>query len=100
MIKLSIVGYIKNNRFYLMCLDTDILVVADSFEEAKQKMLNALISYLRTFTHKEILDGRYIRRAPLKFWMKYYLGEFLSSLINLSRLKAKYDVKEENLRFA
>lgn len=100
MIKLSLIGYVKNNRFYVMCLDTDILVVADSFEEAKRKIIDALISYLSTFTHEEISAGKYIRKAPLKYWIKYAMAAIKLSVINFSKLRANYDVNGEHLSFA
>ena len=100
MIKLVLVGYVKNNRFYVMCLNTDILVVADSFEEAKRKMVDALISYFDTFNHEEILAGKYKRNAPAKFWIKYYLAAIKFSIINFSRLNAEYDINGDHLSFA
>lgn len=100
MIKLSLIGYVKNNRFYMMCLDTDILVVADSFEEAKKKIIDALVSYLGTFTHEEILAGKYIRKAPIKYRVKYAIAAIKLSIINLSKLNVEYDVNGERLSFA
>jgi hypothetical protein len=100
MIKLSLIGYVKNNRFYMMCLNTDILVVADSFEEAKKKIIDALVSYLSTFTHEEILEGKYIRKAPAKYWIKYLVAAIKLSIINFSKLSAEYDVNGERLSFA
>ena len=66
MVDLLVVSYIKNYRIYMRCLNIDILVIADSFEEAKKRMIHTLISYLETFSHAEILAGEYIRKAPAK----------------------------------
>ena len=100
MIELLLVGYVKNNRFYIMCLSTDILVVADSYEEAKTKMINALVSYLSTFTHEELLAGEYIRKAPFKYWIKYSIAAIKISIMNFNKLTAKYDVNLEHFSFA
>ena len=100
MVKLLVVGYVKNNRFYMMCLNTDILVVADSYEEAKKKMMDAIASYFLTFKHEEILAGKYKRSAPSKYWLRYYLAAIRISLMNFSKLNIKYNVNEDRLSFA
>jgi hypothetical protein len=82
-----------------MCLSTDILVIADSFKEAKKKMMHTLISYFETFSHAEILAGKYIRKTPIKYWIKYGLVTIKLSLINFSRLNIKYNIIERNLSF-
>lgn len=100
MIKLLLVGYIKNNRFYIMSLDTDIMVVADSFEEAKKKMVDALISYFNTFSNEEIIAGKYIRKAPFKYRFKYLMAAIKLSILAFSKLNANYDINGEHLSFA
>lgn len=99
MVDLLVVGYVKNNRFYMMCLNTAILVIADSFEEAKKKMIYTLISYFETFSRAEILGGKYIRKTPTKYWIKYCLAAIKFSVINFSRLNVKYNINENHLSF-
>ena len=99
MVDLLFVGYVKNYRFYMKCLTTDIMVIADSFEEAKKRMINTLFSYFETFSNSEILAGKYIRKAPAKYWIKYGLAAIKLPIINFSRLNIKYYVNEENMSF-
>ena len=99
MVDLLVIGYVKNYRFYMKCLTTDILVIADSLEEAKKKMINTLTSYFETFSHAEILAGVYIRKTPTKYWIKYGLAAIKLSLINFRRLKVEYNINENNLNF-
>ncbi|MEJ2613797.1 MAG: hypothetical protein P8Z35_02470 [Ignavibacteriaceae bacterium] len=99
MIDLLVVGYVKNYRFYMKCLNTDVLVIADSFEEAKKRMIYTLILYFANFSHAEILAGKYIRKASIKYWIKYSLAAIRLSMINFSRLNVKYNINENNLRF-
>ena len=99
MVDLLVVSYIKNYRIYMRCLNIDILVIADSFEEAKKRMIHTLISYLETFSHAEILAGEYIRKTPTKYWIKYGLAAIKLSLINFRRLKVEYNINENNLNF-
>ena len=99
MVDLLVIGYVKNYRFYMKCLTTDILVIADSLEEAKKKMINTLTSYFETFSHAEILAGKYIRKASIKYWIKYSLAAIKLSTINLSRLSIKFNINENDLNF-
>ena len=99
MVDLLVIVYVKNNRFYMMCLTTDILVIADSFEEAKKRMINTLFSYFETFSHTEILGGKYIRKTPAKYWIKYVMAAIKLPIINFSRLNVKYNINEKNLSF-
>ena len=99
MVNLLVIGYIKNNRFYMMCLNTDILVIADSFEEAKIRMIHTLISYFETFSQAEILEGKYIRKTPVKYWIRYAFAAIKLSVVNFSRLSVKYNINENYLSF-
>lgn len=99
MVDLLFVSYVKNYRFYIKCLTTDVLVIADSFEDAKKKMINTLISYFETFSNDELLAGKYIRKAPIKYWIEYILAAIKLSMINFSRLYIKYNINQKNLNF-
>lgn len=95
--------YVENNRFYMICLDTDIAVVADSFEQLKIKMADATISYFKTFTDEEILIGKYIRKSPLRYRFFYQMQNIIvlvEWIKNFTSRKAYYDNNSEHLRFA
>lgn len=100
---LRMLAFVKDNRFNMICLETDIAVVADSFEELKLKMVDATISYFKTFTDEEILAGKYLRKAPLKYRFLYKvrnISAILEAIKNYNSEKAYYDNNSEHLRFA
>ena len=101
---LRVIGFIKNNRFHLFCLETDIAVVADSLAEAKQKMSDAVTVYFKSFSDEELAAKAYIRKAPLRYRILFnrvkYVRKFIRLFKNLSSYTANYDKNTEHLRFA
>lgn len=96
-------AFVKDRRFYMICLETDIAVVADSFEQLQYKMSDAIISYFNTFSAEEIEAGKYIRKAPRKYRIIYrtkQLLSFVENVRNFTSKKAYYDNHSEHLRFA
>jgi hypothetical protein len=100
---LRMFAYVHNNRFYMICLDTDIAVVADSFNQLLSKMEEATLSYFKSFKDEEILAGKYIRKAPLKYRVLYKVQSvvvFIQWIRNYNSKKAYYDNSSGHLRFA
>lgn len=101
LIRLRVFGFSRKGQYYLLCLDTDIAVRADSLEEAKKKMIDALGSYLETFSQKEISQARYVRYSPIRYRIAWYLGMaagFMRQLVQ--SLNASYNPNSGQLRFA
>ena len=99
-VKLHVLSYVKKNRFYLICLETDIMTVADSFEEGKNKMQDALLSYFKTFTLKELEADKYIRKAPLKYRIMTLLLKFDIHFESASKINRNYNIRGKELSFA
>lgn len=99
---LSILPFQVNNKIYMVCLETNIIVRADNIESAKVKMVNSLISYLATFKEQELLDGKYIRKAPTKYFVKWHLTIFLYKVFKLikSAYTAEYNPHSKDLQLA
>jgi hypothetical protein len=58
-----------------VCLDLNIAVEAQSIEELKKKMNQAIGSYIETVLdtdNRESIPALLSRRAPLKDWLTYY----------------------------
>lgn len=86
----------------MMCLDTDILVEADSWDNLIQKMEDATILYLRSFSDSELAQGAYIRKAPVSYQLRWVLVKTLMVLFHWlsGPRKAIYDPQSSHLRFA
>jgi hypothetical protein len=86
----------------MICLDTDIMVEADSWDNLTRKMEDATILYLRSFSDEELETGAYIRKAPLSYQIRWELVRALMTLFHWlsSPSKAIYDPQSSRLRFA
>ena len=50
-----------------ICLETNIAVQAETFEGATQKMQDATILYMTSFSPEELIKQEYLRPAPVKY---------------------------------
>lgn len=101
-IYLRVLSYQKDNEFFSVCLDTGILTCAKSMQESLVKMNDALTVYMKSFTQEEINAGDYIRKAPLKYFLKMF---FLPVIFLFKKYKgqitsAEFDFSKQNLKFA
>jgi len=103
-IRLRIIGFARRGKYYGICLETYNVVRADSFQEVKMKMKDALTLYLRSFTEEELSTGSYLRPAPIQYralWVLAMVGLLSRALIRrMSSFVADYDPHSENLRLA
>jgi len=73
---LHVYGERKDGQWTLMCLDFTLAVQADSLAEAEQLLKEQMEMYVREATigqDAEYADLLLKRKAPLKYWIKYYL---------------------------
>ncbi len=103
-ILLRILGYQKDNLFYMINLDTGILVCGKDIEESIAKLKDALTVYFISFSSEEIAQQKYIRKAPIKyrlmFWstlLKFVAHKFKGALFSYN---AEYDSNNHNIKFA
>lgn len=80
---LHVYGERKKGQWTLMCLDFSLAVQSDNLVDAERLLKEQIEMYLRDATvgqdaeHAEILLKR---RAPLKYWLMYYLFRFRQSI--------------------
>lgn len=76
---LRIYGEKQSGQWSLICLDFNLAVQADTLHEAKGKMHAVIKSYIRDAVEggEDVEHSAYFfsRRAPLSFWIKYYIAK-------------------------
>ncbi|WP_061946313.1 hypothetical protein [Collimonas pratensis] len=73
---LKIYGEQRDGQWSLVCLDFSLAAQADSIEEAKQLLEGQIKEYLREAQDEdqEFAPLLISRRAPLKYWAKWWAG--------------------------
>jgi hypothetical protein len=101
-IRLRMYAFRKGEKWYMLSLDTSIAVQADSWEELTEKMKDATILYLESFSQAELAEGKWVRNAPLKYRMIWqFKDSFVRAMHLLSGpLEANYDPLTSRMRFA
>jgi hypothetical protein len=84
----SCYGYrLKNQPYTGVCIDLNIAVQADSQDELKKKMNDAIVSYFEAVLNtddKQSIAPLIRRRAPLRDWVIYYLITFIAFVRQIS----------------
>lgn len=102
-IELRIIGFNLDGNFQFICLETDIAISSETLHGAKEKMRDALLSYFQSFSKKEIETNAFMRRAPLKYSVLWYLlsiAGFIKNLTFFFSSKVDYDPNSQNLKLA
>lgn len=76
---LRVYGECSDEQWSLICLEFNLAVQAESLSEAKAKLHSMIVGYLRDALEgadREFALDFLNRRAPLLFWLKYYVAEF------------------------
>ncbi|MFJ0380972.1 hypothetical protein [Bordetella bronchiseptica] len=81
---LRVYGERSNGQWSLICLDFNLAVQADTLPQAQQRLHSMIVGYLRDALEGE--DRPYAaqlltRRAPLGFWLKYYLAKLRTCVV-------------------
>lgn len=99
---LRVISYVKDDHYYAICLDTDIVVQGKSLIEVKNKIIDAVTVYMRSFNEKEIEQEKFIRKAPLKYFFRLWLFalQFTFYQIKGSINSAEYDPQSHHLKLA
>lgn len=94
----------RNNSFEAICLETNIAVVANNFNELIGKISDSTSLYLDSFSKQEINSKKYIRKASFKYILLWNIGFFVSRLIESLKYNgpstADYDINTKDLRLA
>lgn len=77
---LRVYGERNDGQWVLMSLDFSLCVQADTLEEAEKKLREQVGMYIKDATvgpDQEHAESLLMRRAPLKFWAKFYFYRFV-----------------------
>lgn len=82
---LKVYGERTAGQWTLMCLDFSLAVQSDDLADAKKRLIEQIVIYVRDATVGE--DSQYAsvllqRRAPLQYWVKYYWFRARQALTN------------------
>lgn len=78
---LKIYGEQVDGQWTLLCLDFSLAAQAKSLSEAKELLHAQIKEYLIDALHgqdREFAATLLTRRAPLKYWLKWYFGRFMA----------------------
>jgi len=90
----------RSDRVDMICLETNVAVSANTDSEASEKMRDASLLYLSSFSSEEIVAGSYKRLAPLKYRVLGLLTNVVHNWRNMTRSNADYDQTSNSVRFA
>lgn len=90
----------KSNKFRAVCLETNLFFQAESEHDLVVKMKDGIKGYLDCFTEAEIASGDYIRPAPLKYRVIWFIKPLLSLINSYKSKKANYNFTSGKLKFA
>lgn len=79
-IQLRCLSFSKSAKVISVCLDLDLFAEANSFEESRDKLFDAVILYVQHAIGNNEISKLIPRRAPLKYFALYY-GNLLLSVI-------------------
>ncbi len=101
-IPLRVVAFQENDKIYMVCLDTNVIVRSHSLESAKRKMIEALVSYFNTFKEQEVLEGKYLRKAPKKYFISWHLYTVLNKVFKMIKTTCnmQYNPHSKDLQLA
>jgi predicted RNase H-like HicB family nuclease len=65
----------QDGSWFSMCLDLNLYARGDSYEHARNKLHNVIGSYLKDALtiDREYIGDLVMRRAPLYFWLRYFV---------------------------
>lgn len=80
-------GERKGDQWQAFCLDFTLAAQADSFDEAKFKLERMIEDYVveALGEHKEHAQELLTRRAPFRYWAKFYAIRFLCRIGSVKR---------------
>jgi len=79
-LKLKCLAEEKAEYWQAFCLDLNLAVQGDSFDEVKKKLEHMIASYVYDALvgeDKEFVSQLIPRRAPISVWFKYYRASFM-----------------------
>ncbi len=94
---LKVYGECERGQWSMLCLDFSLAVQADSLDEAKRKLEEQISDYLRDALvgeDKEFAAELLYRRAPVKYYVKWYWGTLMQRIFGKRVLRRERIYKE------
>lgn len=91
----------KNNQWQAFCLDLTLASQSDTPEEAIAKLRAQIVDYVdEALTGEDVehFDDLILRRAPLRYWMKYYCYQALVKLHQARSVVKLHQARSELFR--
>lgn len=85
---LRVYGERQDGQWTLLCLDFSLAAQSESLEEAQRLLSEQIAHYVSDATvgvDKEHAEHLLTRRAPLKYWLKFYWQAFWSHIDGQAR---------------
>lgn len=79
-------GEKDGGQWSLICLDYSLAAQAETFEDAHKKLTDMIADYVAEALGPDKEHADYLlknRKAPLRFWLKYYLAFLMSKFHRL-----------------
>jgi hypothetical protein len=98
-IPLRMMALRKENRWGMICLETNIAVMADTKDELHRKMRDAVTIYLGSFSLSELTARRYDRSAPLQYHLLWSVHHWIGRIAPLTdrATTVAYDPRSMNI---
>lgn len=81
----------EGDQWIGICLPFDLAAQADTLPEMKHKLQEQIVHYLHdALTGPDREHAEYLlsqRRAPLKYWVKYYLAGFMGRIHRMRTMR-------------
>ena len=78
--KLRFVVYKSKSQYVGVCLELDEIIVEDSIDKAANRLIEASKGYVETVIKENLSDDFLNQRAPLQYYIRYYLGNFTQGI--------------------
>ena len=78
--KLRFVVYKSKDQYIGVCLELDEVITEESIEKAANRIIEACKGYVETVIKENLSDDLLNQRAPLKYYIRYYLGNFTQNI--------------------
>jgi hypothetical protein len=92
-IKLRCISFPKGTKVVSVCLDLYLVAETSTLEDSKRKLIDAIVLYVSHAIDKNEIKELIPRKAPLKYFFKYYLIKLVTSIF-----KKAYTILNSNYR--
>jgi hypothetical protein len=99
-IHFRIIVWRKNNQFRAVCIETNLAFQAKTEADLYQKIQDGLLSYIECFSEQEFISKAYLRPAPVRYRILWFLKPIMAWVNSSKPTKANYNPQSGKLKFA